>query len=188
MMHIQNPMDLALPASLFGGGLVMPYLEHAPAIGENVFIAPQASIIGQITLGDHVSIWFGAVLRGDIAVVSVGAGSNIQDNSVLHVGDKDPCIVGRDVVVGHNVTLHGCTVEDHCLIGMGSTILNGVVVGEGSVIGAGALVTQGTIIPPNSLVLGAPAKVKRKLTEEERRQYSHFAGKYIRIAANYRPR
>jgi gamma-carbonic anhydrase len=186
-MLIQNPMNLILPESLFGGGLVLPYLDHAPRIGEDVFIAPNASIIGQTILGDKVSVWFGSVLRGDIAPVQVGDGSNIQDNSVLHVGDDEPCLVGKNVVVGHNVILHGCTIEDDCLIGMGAIVLNNAVVGQGSVVGAGALVTQNSIIPPYSMVIGSPAKVHRPLTDEERRQHAVFAPKYIKVAGNYRP-
>lgn len=186
-MDIQNPMGLVLPESLFGGGLVLPYQEHAPSIAENVFIAPNASVIGQVTLGAGASIWFGSVLRGDIAPVAVGEGSNIQDNCVLHVGDNEPCLVGRNVIVGHGVVLHGCTIEDDCLIGMSAIVLNDVVVGKGSVVGAGALITQGMVIPPNSLVLGSPAKVRRELTEEERRHHALFGPKYVRIAENYRP-
>lgn len=185
-MPIQNPMNLSLPESLSGGGLVLPYLDHSPVIGKEVFIAPNASVIGQTRLGDRVSIWFGSVLRGDIAAVEVGEGSNIQDNSVLHVGDDDPCIVKRNVVVGHNAILHGCTIEDGCVIGMGTIILNRAVIGEGSVVGAGALVTQGTIIPPYSLVLGSPARMRRELTDEERREQSVFAPKYVHVAENYR--
>lgn len=186
-MFIQNPAGLVLPESLYGGGLVLPYLDHAPQIGEEVFIAPNATVIGRTTLGDRVSIWFGAVLRADIAEVRVGEGSNIQDNCVLHVGTEEHCIVGRNCIVGHNVTLHACTVEDDCLIGMGATVLNDAVIGRGSVIGAGALVTQGTKIPPYSLVLGSPAKVKRELTAEEREHHMHYAPKYIKVAQNYRP-
>lgn len=186
IMPIQNPMNLSLPDSLYGGGLVLPYLEHRPEIGENVFIAPNASVIGQVKLGANASVWFGSVLRGDIAAVEVGEGSNIQDNSVLHVGDDDPCIVQNHVVVGHNAILHGCRIEDGCVIGMGAIILNCVIVGQGSVVGAGALVTQGTVIPPYSLVLGSPAKVKRPLTQEEIEQQAVFAPKYVRVATNYR--
>lgn len=186
-MDIQNPMGLELPKTLFGGGLVLPYQGLKPQIGEDVFIAPNASVIGQVTLGARASIWFGAVLRGDIARVEVGEGSNIQDNSVLHVGDTEPCIVGRNVVVGHGVVLHGCMIEDDCMIGMGSVVLNDVVVGKGSVIGAGALVTGGTIIPPYSLVMGSPAKVRRELTDEERKTHSIFGPKYCKVAQNYRP-
>lgn len=185
-MTIQNPANLLLPQSLFGGGLVLPYLEYQPVIGENVFIAPNATVTGRTTLGNDVSIWFSAVLRGDIAAIEVGDGSNIQDNSVLHVGDEDPCIVGQNCIVGHNAVLHGCTVEDSCLIGMGVIVLNQSVIGKGSVIGAGALVTQNTVIPEYSLALGSPAKVIRTLSENEREDYTHFAPKYVKTAANYR--
>lgn len=186
-LHIQNPMNLKLPKSLYGGGLILPYQDYQPEIGDEVFIAPTASVIGQTRLGDRVSVWFGAVLRGDIAAVEVGEGSNIQDNSVLHVGDNDPCIVGRRVVVGHGVILHGCRVEDDCMIGMGAVILNQAVIGEGAVIGANALVPQRMVIPPYSLALGSPARVVRELTEEERQEQSVFAPKYIQVAHNYRP-
>ena len=186
MLLIQNPMNLVLPASVHGGGLVLPYQDKAPTIGENVFIAPNASVVGEVTLGDRASVWFGAVLRGDIWPVSVGAGTNIQDNSVLHVGYDEPCIVGANVVVGHNAILHGCTVEDDCLIGMGAIVLNGAVVGRGSVVGAGALVTQGMVIPPYSMVLGSPAKVRRELTAEERAGQVKLAPDYARLAENYR--
>ncbi len=186
-MNIQNPMNINLPASTFGGGLVIPYQDHEPQFGENVFVAPNASVIGETTLGDDVSIWFSAVLRGDIAPIVVGSRTNIQDNAVLHVGDDEPCIVGNNVVVGHQALLHGCTVEDDCLIGMGAIVLNRAVVGKGSLIGAGALVTQDTVIPTNSLVLGSPASVKRELKPEERQQQADYATKYVKIAHNYRP-
>ncbi|MFB3785903.1 MAG: gamma carbonic anhydrase family protein [bacterium] len=184
-MQIQNPKNLPLPPSLYGGGLVLPYLEHAPVIGEDVFLAPHAAVIGQVTLGGRVSIWFGAVLRGDIAPVTVGEGTNIQDNSVLHVGGGAPCVAGRHVVVGHHAVLHGCTVEDGCVIGMGAIVLDRAVIGQGSVIGAGSLITQGTVIPPYSLVLGSPGQVARELTEEEIKQNAQYAPKYIKVAVNY---
>ncbi len=185
-IQVQNPMGLELPDSLRGGGLVLPYLKHTPVIGKDVFLAPGSTIIGRTYLGDKVSVWFGAVLRGDIEAVRVGAGSNIQDNSVLHVGDDEPCLVGQNVVVGHSVILHGCTVEDDCLIGMGATVLNRSVIGKGSIVGANALVTQDTEVPHYSLILGSPAKVKRQLTEEEIKNNSVFAPKYIKVAENYR--
>ncbi|MBI1390704.1 MAG: gamma carbonic anhydrase family protein [bacterium] len=184
---IQNPMNLTLPESLYGGGLVLPYQDAVPHIGADVFIAPNASVIGDVVLGDRSSVWFSAVARGDIAAVRVGDDTNIQDNAVLHVGDDDPCIVGANVVVGHQAILHGCVVEDDCLIGMGAIVLNQAVVGRGSLIGAGALVTQGTKIPPYSLVLGSPAKVIRELTADERANQAVFAPKYVKVARNYRP-
>ncbi|MCB9784537.1 MAG: gamma carbonic anhydrase family protein [Candidatus Omnitrophica bacterium] len=185
-MPIQNPHQLNLPPSLRGDGLVLPYETHTPAIGEEVYLAANSVVIGRTQLGDHVSVWFGAVLRGDIAPIEVGEGSNIQDNAVLHVGDDDPCIVGRNVVVGHLAMLHGCKIEDDCTIGMSAVILNKALIGKGSLVGAGALVTQGTIVPPYSLVLGSPAKVVRELTEQERKGAAVFAPKYVGVARNYR--
>lgn len=185
-MPILNPHNLPLPESLRGDGLILSYLDHRPALGEEIYLAANSTVIGRTRLCDRVSIWFGAVLRGDIAVIEVGEGSNIQDNAVLHVGDDDPCIVGRNVVVGHLAMLHGCTIEDDCVIGMSSTILNRAVIGRGSLVGAGAVVTPGTIVPPGSLVLGSPAKVVRKLTQEERDAQAVFAPKYVRVAGNYR--
>jgi gamma-carbonic anhydrase len=184
--QIQNPAGLNLPPTLFGGGLVIPYLEHQPQIGENVFIAPGSWVIGAAKLGDRASVWFGASIRGDINRIEVGAGTNIQDNSVLHVADDGPCLVGCNVVVGHRAILHACTVEDDCLIGMGATVLDYSVIGHNSVIGAGALVTKHTKIPPYSLVIGSPAKVVKTLTPEEAKAYMVYAPKYIRVAENYR--
>ena len=145
-MNIQNPQSIPVPESVYGGGLVLPYLDRMPVFGESIFLAPNASIIGAVSLGSRVSIWFGSVIRGDIAPIEIGEGSNIQDNSVLHVADDAPCIVGKNVVVGHNAILHGCTIGDDCLIGMGAVILNHAVIGNGSIVGAGAVVTQKTII------------------------------------------
>lgn len=186
-MQIQNPCGLDLPESLYGGGLVIPFEEHKPVIGENVFVANNASVIGRTYLGEGASIWFGAVLRGDIAEVRVGRNSNIQDNSVMHVGTNEPVVVGDNVVVGHMAMLHACTIEDECLIGMKATILNRAVIGKGSIIGAGALVPQDAVIPPYSLVIGFPGKVRRELTEEERANPMHFANKYAGVARQYKP-
>ncbi len=142
---------------------------HAPKLppkGE-YFIAPTAAVIGRVELGVKVSIWFGAVLRGDNEPIVIGEGSNIQDNCVLHTDPGFPLVVGRNVVVGHAVILHGCTIEDNVLVGMGATIMNGVKIGANSVIGAGALIPEGKEIPPNSLVVGMPGKVRRTLSDEE---------------------
>jgi len=170
----------------FPGAVIDRYLERLPTVGRDVLLAPGSVLAGEVILGDDVSIWYGAVLRGDLAPVTIGAGSNVQDGAVLHVGDDSPCTVGRDVVVGHRAVLHGCRIEDACLIGMQATILDDAVIGAGSIVGAGALVTQETVIPPRSLVLGAPARVLRKLTEEDEARHRALAGKYVRLKENYR--
>lgn len=162
------------------------YLRAMPTFGARVVVAPGAAVVGDVTLGEDVSIWYGAVLRGDLAPVRVGARSNIQDGSVIHVADGGPCEIGEETVVGHRAMLHACLIEDGCLIGMQATILDGVVIGRGSVVGAGALVTQRTIIPPRSLVLGAPARVVRKLEEKDEAFHRAMAQKYVRLKENYR--
>jgi carbonic anhydrase/acetyltransferase-like protein (isoleucine patch superfamily) len=170
----------------FPRALIERYLALLPTLGERALICPGATLVGDVRLGDDVSIWFGAVLRGDLAPVTVGRGSNVQDNSVLHVGDHSPCVVGQDTVVGHRAMLHGCRVEDGCLIGMQATLLDDVVVGEGSLVGAAALLTPGTKIPPRSLVLGAPARVVRTLDDEAFAYHKALAAKYVRLKENYR--
>ena len=155
------------------------FLRRQPKLGKNVFIAKNATVIGDVTLGAHASVWYGAVLRGDINRIVVGHHSNIQDNAVLHLADDFPCLLGNWVTVGHSAIVHACTVGDEVLVGMGAVILDGAVIGKQSLIGAKALVTQGTKIPPGSLVLGAPAKVVRKLTKEERAGLKWWAEKYV---------
>ena len=169
----------------FPGAIVDRYLDRLPRLGQNVMVAAGAALAGEVILGDDVSVWYAAVLRGDLAPVTIGARSNVQDGAVLHVGDDSPCTVGQDVVVGHRAVLHGCRVEDACLIGMQATILDDAVIGAGSVVGAGALVTQETVIPPRSLVLGVPARVVRKLTEADEAHQRALAGKYVRLKQNY---
>src|SRR5580692_4948797 len=155
------------------------FLRRQPRLGKKVFIARTATVIGDVTLGAHSSVWYGAVLRGDINRIVVGHHTNIQDNAVLHLADDFPCIVGNWVTVGHGAIIHACNVGDETLVGMGAVILDGAVIGTQSIIGAKALVTQGTKIPPGSLVLGAPAKVVRKLTKKERTGLKWWAEKYV---------
>jgi carbonic anhydrase/acetyltransferase-like protein (isoleucine patch superfamily) len=140
----------------------------APELPEDgdVWIAPDANVIGRVTLETGVSIWFGATLRGDNEPIRVGEGSNVQENCVFHVDPGHPLTVGRGCTIGHKAMLHGCTIGDGALVGMGATVLNGAVIGENCLIGAGALVTEGKVIPPNSLVVGAPGKVVRELDEK----------------------
>jgi carbonic anhydrase/acetyltransferase-like protein (isoleucine patch superfamily) len=159
------------------------FLRKKPRLGRGVYLAKTAAVLGDVTLGAHSSVWFGAVLRGDINRIVVGHHSNIQDNAVLHLADDFPCIVGNWVTVGHGAIVHACKVGDECLIGMGSVILDGTVIGRQSIIGARALVTQGAKIPPGSLVLGSPAKVVRKLTTKERAGLKWWAQKYVDNAA-----
>lgn len=153
-----------------------------PQIGNNVFIAWNAEVAGRVTLCDTVSVWFGAVLRGDVDEIVIGEGSNIQDGTVIHADEGVPCRIGKQVTVGHRAVLHGCTVEDGCLIGMGAIILDQAVIGAGSVVGAGALVTQGKQFPPHSLIIGSPARVIRTLTEEEVEAVKQGALHYVENA------
>ena len=155
------------------------FLRQKPRLGKNVFIAKTATVVGDVTLGACSSVWYGAVLRGDINRIVVGHHSNIQDNAVLHLADDFPCALGNWVTVGHGAIVHACRVGDECLVGMGAVILDGAVIGRQSLIGAKALVTQGMKIPPGSLVLGAPAKVVRKLTKAERAGLKGWAQKYV---------
>lgn len=165
---------------------VYPYGDVWPRIAEDVFIAPHATVAGDVELGPGSSVWFGTVIRGDVFPIRIGARTNVQDNSVIHVTtDRHATIIGDEVTIGHRAILHGCTVESRCLIGMGAIVMDRAVIGEGSIVGAGALVTEGTIVPPGSLVLGAPARVKRPLTEDERAQLASSAAHYVEIARNH---
>ena len=159
---------------------------NSPAVHESAFVAPTASIIGNATLAENSSAFYGVSVRADSAAISVGAGSNLQDNVVLHADPGFPCTVGQGVSVGHAAVVHGCTVEDDCLIGMSATVLNGAVIGAGSLVAAGAVVLEGTIIPPRSLVAGVPAKVRRELTEEEYDGVRANAAHYRELAAAHR--
>ena len=159
------------------------FLRKKPAIGRGVYIAHGAVVVGDVTIGDHSSVWYNAVLRADINRIVVGHHTNIQDNAVVHLADDYPCLVGNYVTVGHSAIVHACTVGDEVLVGMGATILDGAKIGERSLIGAGALITQRTQIPHGSLVLGSPARVARKLSEEEQLELKISAQKYAANAA-----
>ncbi|HEU5125255.1 MAG TPA: gamma carbonic anhydrase family protein [Verrucomicrobiae bacterium] len=159
------------------------FLRQAPSLGNGVYIARGAVVLGDVTLGDFSSVWYNAVLRGDINRIVVGHHSNIQDNAVLHLADDFPCVLGNYVTIGHSAVVHACEVRDEVLVGMGAIILDGAVIGEQSIVGAGALVTQGMKVPPGSMVLGSPAKVTRALTNEERNGLKHWADKYVENAA-----
>ncbi|MEU9638114.1 gamma carbonic anhydrase family protein [Streptomyces tendae] len=157
-----------------------------PKVDAESFVAPTASVVGDVTLHAGASVWYGAVLRGDVERISVGADSNVQDNCTLHADPGFPVTVGERVSIGHNAVVHGATVEDDCLIGMGATVLNGAVIGAGSLVAAQALVPQGMRVPPGSLVAGVPAKVKRELTEEERQGVTLNGTMYAALAGEHR--
>ncbi|MDT7745783.1 MAG: hypothetical protein QOE59_4861 [Actinomycetota bacterium] len=140
---------------------------HTPQVDPAAWIAPGAVVAGRVTLGAEVGVWYGAVVRADNDAITVGAGSNIQDGSVLHADPGFPCTVGENVTVGHRAVVHGCTVEDGCLVGMGAVIMNGATVGRGSVVAAGAVISQGVTVPPGSLVAGVPGKVRRETSDDE---------------------
>jgi carbonic anhydrase/acetyltransferase-like protein (isoleucine patch superfamily) len=165
---------------------IYPFAGDTPDIHPSVFVAPTASVIGRATLAEDSSAFYGVSVRADTAAITVGTGSNLQDNVVLHADPGFPCTVGERVSVGHAAVVHGCTVEDDCLIGMGATVLNGAVIGAGSLVAAGAVVLEGTVVPPRSLVAGVPGKVRRELTEEEYDGVRANAARYRELAAAHR--
>ncbi len=157
-----------------------------PTIPKSAFIEETAVVIGDVTIGENSSVWFNAVVRGDVHSVRIGSRTNVQDLCILHVThDTHPLVIGNDVTIGHHVVLHGCTVKDRVLIGMGAIIMDGAVIGEDSVVGAAALVTEGTIVPPKSLILGSPAKVKRPVTDKELAWIKESAENYVQYARQY---
>lgn len=156
-----------------------------PVLGKNVFIADGAIVRGDVTLDDYANIWFNAVVRADADSITIGKNSNVQDNCVLHVDIDAPLHIGDNVTIGHGAIIHGCTIVNNSLIGMGAIILNHAVIGKNCIIGAGALVTQNTVIPDNSLVIGSPAKVKRTVTDQEIDDITHNAIHYVNEAVAY---
>lgn len=157
-----------------------------PKLGERVYIAEGAHIVGDVEIGDHSSIWYNCVVRGDVHYVRIGNHTNIQDGSIGHVmKDQYPLILEDYITVGHGVMLHGCNIESHCLIGMRAIILNDVTVGAHSIVGAGALITEGTVIPPRSLVMGLPARVTRELSDEEVAGIDEYAKRYYGYKETY---
>ncbi|WP_455387889.1 gamma carbonic anhydrase family protein [Petrachloros mirabilis] len=157
-----------------------------PTIPSSCFIEETGIVIGDVVLGENCSVWFHAVIRGDVNYIRLGSRTNVQDLCMLHVThDTHPLIIGDEVTIGHKVVLHGCTIKDRVLIGMGAIVMDGAMIGEDSVVGAGALITEGTTVPPKSLVLGSPAKVKRPVTEKELAWIRESADNYVRYAKQY---
>ena len=166
--------------------MIIPYQGHWPVIHETAFVAPSADIVGDVVIGSHSSIWFQCVVRGDVHWIRIGNRTNIQDHSMLHVTRrKSPLTVGDEVTVGHRVMLHGCTIGNRVLVGMGAIIMDDAVVGDDCIIGAGALVTQGTEIPNGMLAFGSPAKVVRPLNEEELAFLKRSAENYVGDSREY---
>lgn len=162
------------------------FLTKDPTIPDSAYIANEATVIGDVTLGEQASVWPGCVLRGDINSIEIGDRTNVQDGTIVHLADDYGVKIGKDVTIGHGAIIHACDIQDECLIGMGAVIMDGAVIGKNSIIGARALVTQNTVIPPGSLVMGSPAKVKRSLSEEERSRIAYWAGKYIKVSSAHK--
>ncbi|MBX3094328.1 MAG: gamma carbonic anhydrase family protein [Cryobacterium sp.] len=162
--------------------LILPFGDHTPRVVSDAFVAPNATLIGDVTLASGSSVFYGAVLRGDTDSITLGEGSNLQDNVVVHCDAGIPTSIGAGVSVGHGAVVHGCTVEDDCLIGMGATIMNGAVIGAGSLVAGGAVVLEGTVVPPRSLVAGVPAKVRRELSDEEIEGIRANAAHYVELS------
>jgi carbonic anhydrase/acetyltransferase-like protein (isoleucine patch superfamily) len=166
--------------------VVLAFDGKRPQLGRGVFLAQTCAVIGDVVIGDESSIWYAAVMRGDTYPIRIGARTNLQDGAIAHVtSGQFSTVIGNDCTIGHGAIVHGCAIEDLCLIGMGATILDGARIGSGSLVGAGALVTPGTAIPPGSLVLGAPARVVRPVNPSEREQIEYGAVHYVELARRY---
>jgi carbonic anhydrase/acetyltransferase-like protein (isoleucine patch superfamily) len=166
--------------------MIRSYKGIRPSLGPRAWVDASAQVIGAVELGEDASVWMNTVIRGDVNRIRLGARTNVQDNCVLHVTAQHPTVLADDVTVGHSVTLHGCTIEKLCLVGIGAIVLNGAVVGEESIVAAGALVPEGMQVPPRSVVMGAPAKVRREVSEDERGSLRRYAENYVRCKDDYR--
>lgn len=166
--------------------MIIEYQGKRPAIGKNTFLAPNSTVIGDCHIGEDCGIWFNAVIRADVDSVAIGKNTNIQDGCVIHCDHGYPVRIGDGVTVGHNAILHGCTIGDSCIIGMGSTILDGASIGKNSIVGANSLVTSGKSFPENSLIMGSPAKAVRTLSEQETASIRQSAGGYVALKEAYK--
>jgi gamma-carbonic anhydrase len=166
--------------------IIRPFRGTTPRLHASVFAAESALVVGDVEIGEDSSLWFGAIVRGDVHFIRIGARTNVQDHAVLHVTHHThPTVVGDDVTLGHRVTLHGCTIKDRCLVGIGAVVMDGAVVGEDSLVGAGSLVPPGMVVPKGTLAVGTPAKVKRDLTAQEIAFFRTSAQNYVRYAQEY---
>jgi carbonic anhydrase/acetyltransferase-like protein (isoleucine patch superfamily) len=166
--------------------MLRPYRGRLPVVDPSAYIDESAQIIGDVTVGAESSVWMNVVIRGDVNPIRIGARSNVQDGTVVHVMNRThPTFIGDDVTIGHGALIHGCRLEDRVLIGMGAIVLNGAVVGEDSIVAAGALVTEGTVIPPRSMVMGSPAKVRRPVSDAEAASILQYARNYVGYRLDY---
>jgi len=173
--------------------MILKFKKWYPKIHKKAWVAPSADVIGNVKIGKDSSIWFGTVIRGDVHKIRIGKRTSVQDLSMIHVthykkedmSDGNPTIIGDDVTIGHKVMLHGCTIEDGCLVGMNATILDGAIIGKGSIVGAHSLVTQNKKFPPNSLIMGSPAKVVKTLTKEESYKLIEHSQRYVKFKNEY---
>ena len=166
--------------------MILDYKDQAPVVDESCFVAENAAVIGNVTLEQGASVWFGAVLRGDMAAIKVGKNSNVQENATVHVSPGHPVIIGRGVTVGHGAVVHGATVCDNVLVGMNAVILDGAVIGKNSIIGAGAVVTANTAVPENTLMLGVPATAAKTLSPAAAASNAVNAAAYVKLAKDYK--
>jgi gamma-carbonic anhydrase len=165
---------------------IRAYRGRSPVISPSTFIDDSAQVIGDVVIGAESSVWMQAVIRGDVNYIRIGDRSNVQDGTIVHVQhDTHPTVIGHDVTIGHGAVVHGCTIADRVLVGMGAIILNGAVIGEDCIVAAGALVTERVVIPPRSMVMGSPGKVRRPLTEAEIAMIVDFSGNYVRYRLDY---
>ena len=165
--------------------MIRPYRGRLPTLSDSAYVDSSAQVIGDVELGDEVSVWCNTTIRGDVNSIRIGDRSNVQDNCCLHVDRDKPLVIGEGVVVGHSVTLHGCFIEDECLIGMGATVLSGAKIGAGSIVAARALVLEGAAFPPGSLLMGAPARVRRPVSDDERERIRRNCASYVELSSTY---
>jgi len=166
--------------------MLRPYKSVVPTVHPTAFVDESAQVIGDVHLGRESSVWMNVVIRGDVNFIRVGDRSNVQDLTLVHVmHETNPAVIGNDVTIGHSAVIHGCTIEDRCLIGMGAILLNGCVVGTGSIVAAGSLVPEGMVIPAGSMVMGVPARVRRPLTAEESASIQGYADRYVRYRLDF---
>lgn len=166
--------------------MLRPFRSILPTVHESAYVDQSAQVIGDVHIGPESSVWMNVVIRGDVHSIRVGARTNIQDGTIVHVmRDTHPTVIGDDVTIGHGAVVHGCTIEDRCLIGMGAILLNGCRVGTGSIVAAGAVLPEGMVVPPGSMVMGLPAKVRRALTPEEDASIKWYADNYVRYRLDF---